>query len=123
MKPRNVVRALMMAGAPIALCAIAAPAYATAAAPAANATSVRAPIICPANDLCLQRTSGTTVLVPSGQSRSFNPPLQTHLIENNTRLYYCVEIGLIIYLDVPPHGVVSGTRTVYGVMPGQVCPG
>jgi hypothetical protein len=122
MKPRNAVRALIMAGASIALCSFAAPAHATGAAPAANATSTRAPIVCPANDLCLQRTSGTMVLVASGRSRSFRPPLRVRQIRNRTRLDYCVQVGLIIYLNVRPNGVVSGTHTVYRVMPGPVCP-
>jgi hypothetical protein len=123
MKLRNVVRALMTVGASIALCAFAAPAYAAGAAPAANATSTSVQIVCPVNDLCLQLTSGTTVLVPSGQSRSFSPPIQVDLIENNTSLDYCVEVGLIIYTEVGPGESLSGTQTVYGVMPGPACPG
>jgi hypothetical protein len=123
MKPRNVVRALMTAGASITLCAFAAPAHAAGAAPAANPASTPAQIVCPVNDLCLQLTSGTTVLVPSGQSRSFSPPIQVDQIKNNTSLDYCVEVGLIIYIEVVPNETLSGTRTVYAVMPGPACPG
>lgn len=122
MKPR-LIRVLMMAGISTALCVLAVPAAAASSTPGAHPASAGAAIVCPPNDLCLQETNGATVLVPSGQSRSFSPPLQVDLIENNTSLYYCVEVGLIIYIDVPPGAVESGTRTVYGVMPGRICPG
>lgn len=60
---------------------------------------------------------------PLGQSLSFSPPLLVDLIDNNASLYYCVEVGLIRYIDVKPGELVWGTQTVYEVLPGPVCPG
>lgn len=120
MRSRKVVQALMITGAAVAVCAVAVSA-AAAAAPAAATGPVA--IVCPTGDMCLQPISGATVLVRSGQSRSFSPPLKVTVIENRTALSYCVEVGLIVFDRVPSNGIVSGTHTVREVMPGPVCPG
>jgi hypothetical protein len=118
MKLRNVVRALITAGAATALCTLTVSAHAMT-----GGSGTRAAIVCPTGDLCLQPANSTAVLVRSGQRRSFNPPLQVVLIANHTHLSYCVEVGLINYIDIPPNRTISGTRTVHGVVPGSVCPG
>lgn len=118
MKLRNAVSALMTAGVVAVMCAVTAPAHATTA---ENGTL--ASMVCPTGDLCLQPTNGVLVLVPSGQRRDFNPPLNVTQIVNRTNLNYCVEIGFIVYLDIPPAATFSGNRTVFGVLPGPVCPG
>jgi hypothetical protein len=120
---RRLARALTAAGVSAVLAIFAVPAYAAGSAPIAHPASTESAIVCPAGYLCLQETNGTVVLAISGQSITFNPPLRVDLIENETSIPYCVEIGLVIYVPVLSGGVVSGTRTVYAVQPGPVCYG
>jgi hypothetical protein len=60
-------------------------------------------------------------LVPSGESRTFSPPLAVRELTNNTKLNYCV-------FSAASFGLPPGTSTareieVRGVEPGQICPG
>lgn len=110
MKSKYMVRALVTAGAAAALCAVVVPAQA-------------ATITCPSGNLCLRETNGVTVVVPSGQSQSFDPALKVDLIQNETSLSYCVEVGHIIELPIAPGATHSGDETVFAVSPGPICPG
>jgi hypothetical protein len=78
-------------------------------------------VLCPVGNVCLATQSGPAIVrIPSGESRTFAPPLKITAVANATKLDYCV-IGNANF-GIRAGATVERQVAVSAVAPGTICP-
>ena len=89
---------------------------------AASAAATQTTPPCVEGYVLLLPAVGPALKVCAPQSDHFAPPLRDVVVANDSPISYYVETALIGYASLPP-GASLHAATVYGINPGQACPG